>query len=186
MDGRTRRNDPFAGRDDNPKAPLPESTFSIQLVPPLVIASLAKIFRVSASTAFIVLMALAGLLASLSIFWLLFSISSDSRLTAVGTLLVLCFGTAAAGHGLVGVLLTGDASVGLLFLRRYQPAASFFLFFVFCTLTWRALTAESVWRSRLFFCTRTDLLCTAGFLISLLMERRARLAAVGQLVLALF
>jgi hypothetical protein len=151
MDGRPRRNDPFAGRDDNPKAPLPESTFSIQLVPPFVIASLAKIFRVSASTAFIVLMALAGLLASLTIFWLLFSISGDSRLTAVGTLLVVCFGTAAAGQGLLGVLLTGDASVGLLFLRRYQPAASFFLFFVFCTLTWRALTAESVLRSRLFF-----------------------------------
>src|SRR6476646_7472468 len=42
VDGRPRKNDPFSGRNDNPKAPLPESTFSIQLVPPFVIASLAR------------------------------------------------------------------------------------------------------------------------------------------------
>src|SRR5216683_1767846 len=33
IDGRTRRNDPFAAKDDTSTSPLPESTFSIQFVP---------------------------------------------------------------------------------------------------------------------------------------------------------
>src|SRR5438445_10456420 len=53
IDGRTRRNDPFAARDDTITAPLPESTFSIQFIPPYVISSLARVFGASASTAII-------------------------------------------------------------------------------------------------------------------------------------
>src|SRR6266536_3735735 len=66
IDGRTRKNDPFAGRDSTQSAPLPESTFSIQFVPAYVIAWPARAFGVSASTAFIVLIAAAALCASLS------------------------------------------------------------------------------------------------------------------------
>jgi hypothetical protein len=147
IDGRPRKNDPFSGRSDNPKAPLPESTFSIQFVPPFVIASLAKTFHASASTAFIVLMGAAGFLAASALFALLIFIVKDNRIAAVGTLAVVCFGTAAAGQGLLRLLIVGDASVGLMFLRRYQPAATFFLFFVFCLFVWRGLLAENQTRA---------------------------------------
>src|SRR5437867_198385 len=61
IDGRPRRNDPFAGRDSTSKSPLPESTFSIQFIPAYMIASLARALGKSASTAFIVLLGAAGL-----------------------------------------------------------------------------------------------------------------------------
>src|SRR5882724_10692112 len=79
IDGRPRRNDPFTGRDDQGAAPLPETAFSIQVVPPFILSSLARVFGLTASTIFIALAATAGLLASLSIFWLLFSITGDER-----------------------------------------------------------------------------------------------------------
>src|SRR6266508_5720330 len=64
IDGRPRRNDPFAGRDSIPTSPLPESTFSIQFTPSFAIAWLARAFHLSASSAFIALLTIAGLLAS--------------------------------------------------------------------------------------------------------------------------
>lgn len=144
IDGRPRRNDPFTGRDDNPKAPLPESTFSIQFIPPFVIASLAKVIGISASTAFIILIGVTGLLASCAVFWLLLCLTRDNRIAAAGTIFVLCLGGVAAGEGLLGVFLNTDVTnLGLIFLRRYQPAASFFLFFVFCTLVCLSLTQQN-------------------------------------------
>lgn len=143
IDGRPRRNDPFFGRDDHPNAPLPESAFSIQYLPPFAISSIAKIFGISASTSFILLIAFSALSATVTIFWLLNSTVQDNRLAAVGTLLVLLLGTAAAGEGLLASFFTRDVStLGLAFLRRYQPAASFFLFFALCGLVYRALTIE--------------------------------------------
>jgi hypothetical protein len=151
IDGRPRRNDPFTGRDDQEEAKLPETAFSIQLIPPFIVSSLAKLFGISASTAFIALAPIAGLLASLSIFWLLSSITGDDRSAATGVLFVLLAGTLFAGQGLIGVLLKLDVvALGLPFLRRYQPAASFYLFFVFCTLIWLALTAGNTQKRRLF------------------------------------
>lgn len=142
IDGRPRRNDPFSGPDDNPKAP--ESTFSIQFIPAFVIASLARAIGTSAATAFIILIGAAGLLASLAVFWLLLCLTRDNRIAAAGTIFVLCLGGVAAGEGLLGVFLNTDVtSLGLIFLRRYQPAASFFLFFVFCTLVWLSLIQQN-------------------------------------------
>src|SRR5437870_913925 len=83
-DGRTRRNDPYGAKDDSPMSPLPESTFSIQFIPPYVISFLTRTFGASASTAMIVLIAAAGLLGSLSVFWLLNSVTNDARLAAAG------------------------------------------------------------------------------------------------------
>jgi hypothetical protein len=144
IDGRARRNDPYAAKDNSPQSPIPESTFSIQFVPSYVISHLARLFGASASTAFIVLLGATGLFASLSVFWFLDRVSGDSRLAAAGTLFVLCFGGLAGGHGLIGLLLKDDLSMpGLPFLRRYQPAAGFFLFFVFNGLVWQALTSRS-------------------------------------------
>jgi hypothetical protein len=151
IDGRPRRNDPFSGRDDNPGAPLPESTFSIQFIPPYVIVGFAKLFRLSASGAFILLIGAGGFLASAALFWFLLPVTHDKRIAAVATLFVLCFGAMAAGQGLLGVVLKTDvSSVGFPFLRRYQPTATFFLFFVLCGLVWRALHAESRRRASLY------------------------------------
>ncbi len=141
IDGRPRRTDPAAGRDDHPQAPLPESLFSIQFIPPFIIASIARSCGATASTAFIVLAGTVGLLSGLSVFWLLISLTGDNRLAGAGVLLVLCFGALAAGQGLIGLLLNPDVKyLGLPFLRRYLPSAPFPLFFVFSTLVWQALT----------------------------------------------
>jgi len=141
IDGRTRKNDPFGAVDSSAEAPLPESIFSIQFVPAYAIALPARIFGVSASTAFIVLIAAAALLASLSVFWLLNSVAADPRLAAAGTLLVLCLGCVVGRYGVFGTFL--DIGIAAFpFLRRYQPAAAFPLFFVFQLLIWRALTSE--------------------------------------------
>lgn len=68
INGRPRRNDPYGAKDDTPASPLPESTFSIQVVPAYVISFLARTFGASASTAMIALLGATGLLASLSVF----------------------------------------------------------------------------------------------------------------------
>lgn len=142
IDGRTRKNDPFGSKDSSAKAPLPESTFSIQFIPAYVISFLARTFPSSASTAFIVLIGLVALLASLSVFWLLKCIAGDKRLAAAGTLFVLCLGGALGSYGVFGTLI--DVAIPALpFLRRYQPAAAFPLFFLFQLLVWHALTSQS-------------------------------------------
>ena len=44
IDGRPRRNDPYTGRDDAPSAQQPESLFSIQFIPPYMMALVARPF----------------------------------------------------------------------------------------------------------------------------------------------
>jgi hypothetical protein len=150
MDGRPRRNDPFAGKDSTAQSPLTESTFSIQFIPAYFLSFLARTFRVSASSIFIALMAAAGLFASWSVFWLLSSVTGDRRLAAAGVFVALCLGELAGDQGMVGVLLLNHKlSVFMPFLRRYQPAVPLPLFFLFCALVWRALSLENKWRARL-------------------------------------
>ncbi len=151
IDGRPRRNDPFAGRDSTPESPLPESTFSIQFIPAFAIAWLARAFHVSASSAFIALLAIAGLLASLSLHCLLASVTGDGKVAAVGVMFVLCLGALAGEQGIAGLVLKpGVVFLGLPFLRRYQPAADLPLFFVFCALVWQALDPENKRRAWLY------------------------------------
>ncbi len=141
INGRPRRYDPYTGQDKN--VGLPESTFSIQLIPAYAVSYVARLTGASASTAFIVLIGVAGLLASLSVFWLLNAFGGGARLSAVGTLFVLCFGGLAGGQGLFGILAKSSLLVpGFPFLRRYQPAFAFSLFFVFNLLVWQALTIK--------------------------------------------
>ena len=150
MEGRNRKNDPFGGRDSSSIAPLPESFFSIQFVPPYLIAWAARTVGASASTAFIGLSAIAAFFAGLSVFWLLIYLTGDSRLAAAGTLFVLCFGALAGGNGLIGILFKPDLSIpDLPFLRRYQPALAFPLFFVFQLLVWNALTTLNSRRAQI-------------------------------------
>lgn len=139
IDGRPRKNDPFNGRDVVPGQPSYESLHSIQFVPAYAIALPAKAFGLTGSTAFICLIMIAAFASSLAIFWLLATLSGDSKLAAAGALLTLCFGA------LVGSDCCWQANAFtemLPFLRRYQPAAVFPLFFVFCVFVWRALTRE--------------------------------------------
>lgn len=141
IDGRPRRNDPFTGQDDHPQSPMFESLFSIQFIPPYVIALLARAFGLSASTAFIVLAGAVGLLASLAVFWLLASVTGDSKFAAMGVLVVLCLGAVAGGQGWIGLILKSDAMfAGQLYLRRYLPSAPFPMFFGFCASIYKAVT----------------------------------------------
>ena len=141
IQGRTRKNDPFGGRDDSSEAPLPESIFSIQFVPAYLIALPARIVGSSASTAFIILIAIAALLAGVSVFWVLNVVSGEDRLASAGTLFVLCFGGVLGKFGLFGTFIDLPFPV-LPFLRRYQPALTFPLFFVFLAVVWHAFTAR--------------------------------------------
>ena len=142
INGRPRSYDPYTGQDKN--VGLPESTFSIQFIPGYAVAYLARLSGISASSAFIALFAIAALLASLAIFWLLNAFGLDPRLSAAGTLFVLCFGGMAGGQGLLGIVAKSSLLVpGFPFLRRYQPAAAFPLFFVFNLLVWQALTFQN-------------------------------------------
>src|ERR1041384_4298996 len=151
IEGRPRRCDPFTGRDDGAKQRLPETAFSIQVVPAFVLSTIGRILGLSASSIFIVLAVAAGLLAGLAMFWLLSSITADYRIAGAGVLFVLLTGTFFAAEGLIGVLLKLDiVALGLPFLRRYQPAPTFFLFFVFCTFVWRALNADRLRVARLY------------------------------------
>jgi hypothetical protein len=97
----------------------------------------------SASVAFIWLSVFAACAAALALFWLIASITGQERLAAAATIFVLCLGTLVSGHGQVVALFGGKPLYNyLMFLRRYQPSASFPFFFIFCGLVWRALTRE--------------------------------------------
>lgn len=139
IDGRPRRNDPYTGRDERPHNPQPESLFSIQFLPAYTIAIPARLLGISSSAAFIGLGVLAPFFAYLAIFWLIANVIQDRRLAAAGALIVLCFGALAAGEGLIHLLVSGSNYSLLPFLRRYEPIAPFPLFFVLCTLVWKAL-----------------------------------------------
>ena len=51
IDGRSRKNDPYTGRDDSDENPQTESLFSIQFASPYLVAIPARIFGISAPTA---------------------------------------------------------------------------------------------------------------------------------------
>jgi hypothetical protein len=143
IEGRPRRNDPYTGRDDRPNAPQSESLFSIQFIPAYAVALPARALGVSATTALIVLTPVMAFASSLAIFWLLAVVTGSERLAAAGAVVVLCCGALAAAEGAAANLAGANAHFDYFpFLRRYQPAASFPLFPVFCALVWRSLTQE--------------------------------------------
>src|ERR1044072_6941714 len=144
LHGRSRRNDPFAGRDSTAMSPLPESTFSIQFIPSYLIASIGRVFGASSATLFIASLAIGGALAGIAVVFLLNAITSNRLLSALRMLFVLTLGALAGGQGLVGLLFKSDVLfLGLPFLRRYQPVLAFPLFIVFCGWLWKALVATT-------------------------------------------
>jgi hypothetical protein len=140
IDGRPRRNDPYTGRDELNDPHQPDSLFSIQFVPAYGIAFLARALGISAATVFIVLTPLAAGASSLALFWLLVSVIGHERLAAAGVVLVLCLGTLIGGHSHIVRFLGQEPLYNyLMFLRRYQPSATFPLFILFCATVWQAI-----------------------------------------------
>jgi len=158
--GHPRRYDPYTG-NQNQSGPAPESLFSIQFVPPHVIAFPSRALGLSAATAFIILPALCALASSLAMFWLVWLLTRDERFSAAAVLFVLGFGTLIAGQGMVRHALNLNYLIplwisnrvsptslyGLPFLRIYQPAVAFSVFFILCALVWLALTRAGLRQS---------------------------------------
>ncbi len=145
IDGRPRRNDPYTGRDDSASNPQPESLFSIQFIPPYMLALTARASGLSAPSVFFALTCLAALASSLAVFGLVLLITKDEVAAAAAVFFVLCLGTFSILYGPIRMLLglpTTYTFSHLPFLRRYLPAAPFALLFVFCALVWRAVTIE--------------------------------------------
>ncbi len=156
---RPRRNDPYTGRQEPPDR-VPESLFSIQFVPPYFLAIPARALNLSAATAFIVLPFLAALLTSLSIFWFIKLVTRDYRAAAAAVLFIPGFGTLLAGQGMfrhflnlpylipewLSQLVALPSLYHLPFLRAYQPAVAFPLFFLLCGLVWLALIETNTLR----------------------------------------
>jgi hypothetical protein len=137
IDGRPRKNDPFTGRDDVQT----ESLYSIQFIPAYAIAIPSRVLGLSASTAFLVLNFLIAILSCLALFFLLRAITKDDLTSAVGTVAVLCLGTAVAFQGELQHRILGNYLCDFFpFLRRYQPGLAFPMFFVFCISTWKMFT----------------------------------------------
>ena len=143
IDGRPRRNDPYTGRDFRNDTNTSDSLFSIQFVPAYFIAVPARLLGMSASTAFILLSPLSAGATALALFWFLTLATGQERIAAAGVVVVLCLGTLVGGHGhLLSFFGQEPLYNYLMFLRRYQPAATFPLFILFCGSVWLSITVQ--------------------------------------------
>ncbi|HEX5707927.1 MAG TPA: hypothetical protein VFX96_11560 [Pyrinomonadaceae bacterium] len=141
IDGRPRRADPYTGRDDSTATPQPESYFSIQFLPPSVLANVARAVGASSGQTFFALTFLAAAATALALFWMVSAVTGDARTAALTTIITLSIGSA---HLVANYLLTGESSYNYLaFLRRYVPSAPFPFLFLFCGAVWRALRAAT-------------------------------------------
>ncbi len=135
IEGRPRRNNPYSV-NEHANSENAENYFSIQSLPAYSIALPARVLGVSASTAFIFLLPLMAFGSSLAIFWLLTEMTGNERVAALGVLVVLLCGRLVSESPFVTTQTYGAFA----FLRRYIPAVSFPLFFLFCVFVWRAFT----------------------------------------------
>ncbi len=165
IDGRARKNDPYSGRDKTAKNPQPESIFSIQFLPPTLLAIPARAFGLDASQTFILLSALAGFFTALSLFWLLALLTEDNRFAFVGALLILFGGALAAGNGAIAEFAGRGAAYPFFpFLRRYIPAAAFPFFFALFGFVW--LSVKSSFNRAKYLCVVCAALCFAVLVFS--------------------
>lgn len=141
IDGRPRRNDPYTGKDNAEF----ETLFSIQFFPAYAIALPARLLRLSSATTFIILIPLATIGITLTVFCLLAEITGDKRLAGVGAIGVVCLGTVAAMNPLP--IMSGvQSSYGFFpLLRRYIPALPFVVLIASSLSLWRALTRNPIW-----------------------------------------
>jgi hypothetical protein len=139
IQGRPRRNNPYAGPKNTPAAATVENLYSIQFVPPYAVALPARLIGLSASTVFILLLPIMAFASTLAVFWLLVEVTEESRLAAVGVLIVLLCGLLASEYPFAPTQSVGTFP----FLRRYLPAVPFPLFFIFCISVWHAFTRQT-------------------------------------------
>ena len=158
--GRPRRNDPYTGRQDTISSKAPESLFSIQIVPAYIVAVPARVFGLDASAAFIVAPVFCAIASAFAIFWVVSMIAADKRIGATAALVVLGVGTFLARQGMfyllalnyllplwIAEMFPSPSVLHLPFLRFYQPAVGFPLFFGLCGLVWIALTNKDTRRA---------------------------------------
>jgi hypothetical protein len=141
LDGRPRRNDPYAGHDQTPH----ESLFSIQFIPPYAIAGLARLFSLTAAQAFFLLNFLLPFAAALALYWLLYGLLQDAAWAAAGAVFALCLGTYALLYGTLRTAFGWDTTYTfayLPFMRRYVPAFAFPLFWAFIACAVKALKPD--------------------------------------------
>src|ERR1700741_2515626 len=135
IEGRPRRNNPYLGSEPAQH----ESLFSIQFVPPYAMALPARALGISTSTAFILALPLLAFASSLAVFWMLYQITNNEAVSAVGTLIVLFCGRLISESPFA----MEQTYSSFAFLRRYIPGVAFPVFFLFCTAVWRAFNHKS-------------------------------------------
>ena len=141
INGRPRRNDPYGGTDNLPS----ETLFSIQFIPPYLIALPARVFGISADTAFMLLLPLATVATVWVCWWILFDLTGHHLAAIIGAVAMISVGTVAA-HSPFQILQgieTGYTPFPL--LRRYIPAFPFPFFMASTYFVWRALTKDVRW-----------------------------------------
>lgn len=136
--GRPRRNNPEVPDFPSKESPKSENIFSIQFIPAYSIAFVARIFGLSASTAFIWLTPFVAFFSSLTIFWLLVDVTRDDKTAAIGVLIILLCGVVVSQNP----IRQTDAYGVFSFLRRYIPGFPFPFFFLFCICAFRAFTQK--------------------------------------------
>jgi hypothetical protein len=141
IDGRPRRNDPYTGKDNSQF----ENLFSIQFLPAYAVALPAKVLRVSAATAFIILLPVATVAATVMLLWLLVEVTQELELSIVGAIAVLCLGTVSALNPVQILWGMQPAFDFFPFLRRYEPAIPFPVLIALSLFMWRALTRNPAW-----------------------------------------
>jgi len=165
IDGRPRKNDPYTGRDAATDNPQPESLFSIQFFPAYLVAVPARIFGLSASQAMPFVSFISAFLTALALFWLIISITEDTLLAFVGTLVVMFGSALVVGIGAInGFYENGAAYPFFPFMRRYIPSLAFPFLFAFFACLWNGLRSESKERRAIYSALAS--LCFAALVFS--------------------
>ncbi len=163
IDGRSRLNDPYTGRDKTLQEKNEESLFSIQFLAPYSIAILARLAGISAASAMWLSGAAFAFLIGLVLFVFFHLIARDSIFAMMGALLTICTGALAAGEGAIGELLGfGFPYPYFPGFRRYVPIVALFAFFATLTMVWMMFISESI-KKRVLFC----ILASIGFSVCL-------------------
>lgn len=143
IDGRTRKNDPYTGRDHSTETPQFESLFSIQFFPAYLAAIPARILGLSASEMMPVLSFFSAFLTGLAVFWLIVSMTENKMVAFTGTLVVLVGSAAIVGLGAInGFHKSGSAYPFFPYLRRYIPSLAFPFLFALFACVYNGLKSE--------------------------------------------
>jgi MFS family permease len=94
---------------------------------------------------------ISAFLAALALFWLIVSITENSFLAFVGTLIVMFGSALIVGIGAInGFYENGVAYPFFPFLRRYIPSLAFPFLFAFFACLWNGLQSETRWRRAIY------------------------------------